>query len=447
MSRRVQYHFGTSLDTKADGTEFSSVGIALTSSIGEVTLIAPTKNLPEGQGIITRWDVDGITIDFKDISSAEAPSATIMYLPGYKAIFNSELMYRGMHNIYTLRGAQVRDALGWSKLINDIIQEWGNEVELMIGPHGPSFSGNGKINEYMTLQRDNYGFVHNQALRLINSGMKIQDVGQAIEEMVPESLSKVWHTHGYHGTYSHNARGVVNRYIGFYDGNPANLNPLQIKPEALKYVEYMGGADNILAKAQADFANGDYRFVATVLNKLVTVEPNNWPARHLLADAHEQLGYQAEGPQWRNAYLTAAKELRTGSIFKPESRSNNVDMLQAATIGNLLDSVAVRINASEAEGKEFTLNLTIPDTNEKYLVELSNSNLSNIRVEELGDADTSLTINKGDLLKMMSGKLGVMDMISLGAASIEGSPFTLVTLVGLIEKDEQYYDMVPMPEA
>ena len=157
---------------------------------------------------------------------------------------------------------------------------------MMTGPHGPTFSGNQKIVEYMSLQRDNYGFIHNQTLRLINSGMKIQDVGATVESMVPENLAKVWHTRGYHGTYSHNARGVVNRYLGFYDGNPANLNPLPLRPEAEKYVAYMGGADNILAKARQDFGRGEYRFVATVVNKLVTAEPDNWPARHLLADAY-----------------------------------------------------------------------------------------------------------------------------------------------------------------
>lgn len=180
-------------------------------------------------------------------------AATLIYLPEYKTLFNSELMFRGLHNIYTLRGALVRDALGWSKLINEVIQQWGDEVEMMTSPHGPTFSGNEKIVEYMTLQRDNNGFIHNQTLRLINSGMKIQDVGVAVESMVPESLAEAWHTHGYHGTYSHNARGVV------------NLNPLPLEPEAEKYVDYMGGAGNILAKARSDYDQGNYRFVATVV--------------------------------------------------------------------------------------------------------------------------------------------------------------------------------------
>lgn len=445
MMRRAQYQFGTSLDIKPDGTEFSSLGVALAGSIGTFTLIAPTRELPEGRGKITRWEIDGVTIDFKDISEAEAPAATIMYLPEHKTIFNSELMYRGLHNIYTLRGAQVRDALGWSKMINAVVQEWGDTVETMIGPHGPSFSGNEKIVEYMKIQRDNYGFIHNQTLRLINSGMKIQDVGQAIEEMVPQSLSKVWHTHGYHGTYSHNARGVVNRYIGFYDGNPANLNPLQIKPEAQKYVDYMGGAQAILDKAQTDFANGNYRFVATVLNKLVTAQPDNWPARHLLADAFEQLGYQAEGPQWRNPYLTAAKELRTGKINKPEERGSQTDMLSAATVENLLDSVAVRINGPRAEGKELTMMFIIPDTQENYFLELSNGNLSYILVDQAIAADTTLTISKNNLLRIMSGEVGVMELVKLGVGSIEGSVLDLVALIRLIDKNNQYYDMVPMP--
>ena len=440
MQRRAQYHFGTSLELKPDGSEL----FYLQFMPGDYTLIAPTKELPEGRGKVTEWDVDGVTIQFMDISQAEAPAATIMYLPKYKMLFNSELMYRGLHNIYTLRGAQVRDALGWSKLINQVIEQWGSEVEIMTGPHGPNFSGNARIVEYMKLQRDNYGFIHNQTLRLINSGMKIQDVGQAIEGMVPESLSKVWHTHGYHGTYSHNARGVVNRYIGFYDGNPANLNPLQIEPEAAKYVEYMGGAESILQKAQADFNAGNYRFVATVVNKLVTAQPDNWEARHLLADAFEQLGYQAEGPQWRNAYLTAAKELRTGKIAIPEQAST-VDLLGAATIENLLDSVAVRIDGREAEGESLTLNLVIPDRGETWFVELSNSNLSYVLVDETKSADTTLTVDMSDLLRLMTGNMPVTEIISLGASSIDGSPFTLVTLIGLLEKSNAAYDMVPMP--
>jgi alkyl sulfatase BDS1-like metallo-beta-lactamase superfamily hydrolase len=441
MMRRAQYHFGANLETESDGTG----RFFITLLNGEFTLIAPTVELPAGRGAITARTVDGVEFLFKDISTAEAPAATLIYLPEQKTLFNSELMFRGLHNIYTLRGALVRDALGWSKLINEVIQQWGGEVQMMTGPHGPTFSGNEKIVEYMTLQRDNYGFIHNQTLRLINSGMKLQDVGVAVESMVPDSLAKVWHTHGYHGTYSHNARGVVNRYLGFYDGNPANLNPLTLQPEAQKYVDYMGGADNILAKARPDFAKGNYRFVATVLNKLVTAEPDNWPARHLLADAYEQLGYQSEGPQWRNAYLTAAKEMRTGQVLMPEGTMEQSDLLAAATISDILDSLAVRVNAEKAEGKNIRINLVLPDTSERFAITLANGNLSYLVVDTLGEADVTLTVNRRDLMRLIGGELSVTELVSLGLDAIQGSPLDLASFLSVIEKDNRYYDLVPMP--
>jgi alkyl sulfatase BDS1-like metallo-beta-lactamase superfamily hydrolase len=441
MMRRAQYHFGANLETESDGT--GRFFISLLN--GEFTLIAPSVELPAGRGAITEQTVDGVQFLFKDISSAEAPAATLLYLPKYKMLFNSELMFRGLHNVYTLRGALVRDALGWSKLINEVIQQWGGSVEMMTGPHGPTFSGNEKIVEFMTLQRDNYGFIHNQTLRLINSGMKMQDVGVAVESIVPESLAKVWHTHGYHGTYSHNARGVVNRYLGFYDGNPANLNPLPLAPEAKKYVDYMGGADNILAKARSDYAGANYRFVATVVNKLVTAQPDNWPARHLLADAYEQLGYQSEGPQWRNAYLTAAKEMRTGRVLIPEGTMGQSDLLAAATISDILDSLAVRINAEKAEGKNIRINLALPDTNQRFEMTLSNGNLSYLTVDALSEADVTLTIDRRDLIRLIGGQVSVSELVSLGMDTIEGSPLDLASFLSAIDKDNRYYDLVPMP--
>ena len=441
MMRRAQYHFGANLETRPDGTGLFFISLLN----GEFTLIAPTSELPAGRGIITERTIDGVNFLFKDISSAEAPAATLVYLPTYKTLFNSELMFRGLHNVYTLRGALVRDALGWSKLINEVIQQWGGDVEMMTGPHGPTFSGNQKIVEYMTLQRDNYGFIHNQTLRLINSGMKMQDVGVALESMVPESLAQVWHTHGYHGTYSHNARGVVNRYLGFYDGNPANLNPLPLKPEAEKYVSYMGGADNILANARSDYDAGNYRFVATVVNKLVTAEPGNWPARHLLADAYEQLGYQSEGPQWRNAYLTAAKEMRTGQVLVPEGAIGQSDLLAAATVSDILDSLAVHVNAAKADGKNIRINLLLPDTNERFAISLSNGNLSYLVVDTLDEADVTLTLDRRDLMRLIGGQLSIPELVSLGVDSIAGSHLDLASFLSVIEKDDRYYDMVPMP--
>ena len=441
MMRRGAYHFGFALDINREGT--GSVPL-MTSGGGAVTLIAPSTVLPQGQGQITRRVVDGIEIDFMDISSAEAPAATLLYLPAWKLLFNSELVTRKLHNIYTLRGAKTRDALGWSKLINRIMLVWGGEFQHMTGPHGPTFSGRDKINEFLRLQRDTYGFLHNQAMKLANSGVKIQDIGETVQEAVPESLTSVWHTHGYHGTYSHNARGVVNRYLGFYDGNPANLNPLKIEPEAKKYVEYMGGADAIMQRALRDFESGEYRFVATVLNKLVIAQPDLWPARHLLADAFEQLGYQAEGPQWRNAYLTAAKELRIGKVLPAENMGDQSDLLLAASTENMLDAMAIKINGTKAAGKQISLLLNLSDQDESWLLELSNGNLSSIQLKQPRNVDIQLTTTRIDFVRLMSGVLNVEEFISLDNVGFEGSLPSLFTLVGAVESDNRNFAIVPL---
>jgi linear primary-alkylsulfatase len=438
MFRRASYHFGSLLTPKTDGTEYYSF---IPAETGQLSLIRPTTELPEGPGQVSSLDVDGVTIEFMDVSGAEAPSATLIYLPGKKLLFNSELMFHGLHNVYTLRGAQVRDALFWSKLINQVIENWGVEIDCITGPHGPSFCGNAPVNEYMRIQRDNYGFIHNQTVRLINSGTKLQDAGGLVEGLVPESLAQVWHTHGFHGTYSHNARGVVNRYLGFYDGNPANLNPLPTKEEAKKFVEYMGGATSILDNARRDIAQGDYRFAATALNKLVTAEPHNWPARHLLADAFEQLGYQAEGPQWRNAYLTAAKELRVGEVLVAEHKNDAGDLFSAASAEELLDAMAVRVNVSKAEGKNIRVILRLTDVGELWWLELTNGNLSAIQIDAARPADAELTLPLSDLVKLLTGQVGLKGALDIGA-SVEGSRLSLASLLLVLEKNQPNYPLV-----
>ena len=441
MMRRGGYHFGAVLAINNEGT--GSVPI-MTTGGGAMTLIVPTIELPEGQGKITSRLVDGIEIDFMDISSAEAPAATLLYLPRWKLLFNSELVTRKLHNIYTLRGAKSRDALLWSKLINRIIYVWGDKIEHMTGPHGPTFSGRDKIIEFLRLQRDMYAFLHNQTMKLANIGMKIQDVGESVAERVPRGLTSVWHTHGYHGTYSHNARGVLNRYLGFYDGNPANLNPLKIKPEAVKYVEYMGGADAIMQRATQDFEAGEYRFTATVLNKLVIAQPDLWPARHLLADSFEQLGYQAEGPQWRNAYLTAARELRTGKALPMENIGDPSDLLLAASTESLLDAMAIKINTGKVAGKQFSLLLTLTDVNETWILELSNSALSYFQLSQPRSADMALTARRSEFGMLMSGQLNIEEFVSLIDVKVEGTLASLKTLVEAIEADEKNFPIVPL---
>ncbi|WP_394171794.1 alkyl/aryl-sulfatase [Thalassotalea litorea] len=442
MQRRAHYHFGFTLDTRQDGRERFYFPLVK----GDYSLIQPTEILPQNKSHIETRVIDGVTIQFKDISGAEAPASTLMYFPEHNMLYNSELMYRGQHNIYALRGAKVRDALAWSKLINEVIVKWGDKVELMTGPHGPTFSGNEKINEFMEIQRDNYGFIHNQTVRLINSGVKLQDVGHRIEAMVPQSLTKVWHTHGFHGSYSHNARGVANRYLGFYDGNPAYLNPLPSVDEATLFIRYMGGEESVFTQLKQDYQQGKYQEVATIANKLVTVNPDHWPARHLLAKAYEQLAFQAENPQWRNAYLAAAKELRLGEIQVPDMQIKLDDLLQAATVENILDSLAVRINGVDAADERLAFNLRVTDTDEIFFVQLSNGNLNYARVDKSKDTSLTLTIKRQDLIRLLSKNMSATQILSFAYEAISGSPLPLITLITLIEKDQPFYPLVPMPE-
>ena len=445
MSRRSQYQFGVTLPVLDDGTGFATLGGALQMSQGETTLIAPTLTLPEGPGEITKIEVDGVEIFFKDISGAEAPSAALLYVPKYKLIFNSELFFRGLHNVYTLRGALVRDALQWSKYINEVLLEWGDDAEIMTGPHSPAFKGNAKIQEFLRLQRDNVGFIHNQSVRLANKGVHIQDVGHAIDAMIPQVQREVWHTNGYHGTYNHNARGVVNRYLGFYDGNPANLNPLPTGEEAVKFVEYMGGADAILRKARADFENGEYLWVATAVNKVVLADPDNWGARHLLADAFEQLGYQAEGPQWRHPYLSAAWELRVGQVMESGVASSSPDVLLASRVEDLLDLLAVLLISEKAEGLSITMNIVLSDTEEIFFVELANANLSSVRIGSPKKADTTITIAEIDLKLVLVGQTTIGELEKVGRASVEGKRGSLQAIASRLDTFSPNFPLVPMP--
>ena len=443
MTRRGHYHFGSMLDVEPDGTGFALAGDGLKSEVGEATFIPPTFTLPGGLGTITPIEIDGVSLEFMDAGGLEAPSATVIYLPKHRLLFESELLTRKQHNIYTLRGAKIRDALGWSKMINRILHSWGAEAEIITGPHGPTIMGNPRIRDYLRVQRDMYGFLHNQTVRLMNSGTKLQDIGREIEAIVPLSLSSLWHTRGYHGTWNHNAKGVVNRYLGFYDGNPANLNPLKIKPEAIKFVEYMGGADSIVAKARADYTAGDYTFVATVLNKLVTAEPGNYVARAMLADTYEQLGYQSEGPQLRHAYLSAALELRAGEAVQPSFNPRAPDIIMAATTEDLLDLMAVHIDADKVDEVTMKLNIIVADTGEKMATELAHSNFSYIATNQLLDAEATLMINKAPLIGLVTGAVKLDALIKNGIASIEGNLPAAHTLFDAITPDNQHHDLVP----
>lgn len=449
MSRRAAYQYGATLGAHDHGIVDAGLGKAMSTSSpeygkGEITYVRPDYTFNDNDKFET-YAIDGIDMIFIDTSGTESPSGMATFIPSMNALWTGEMMYHGMHNIYTLRGAKVRDALKWSKDINEMINAWGADINVLFGSHSSPIWGHKDVIDFMKLQRDNYGFVHNQTLRLANSGVVIQDIGDALVETLPTSIQQAWHTNGYHGSYSHNAKAVYNMYLGYFDMNPANLNPLPTQQEANKFVNYMGGSDVIVKKAQADFSKGEYRFVATVLDKVVKSDPNNKDARKLLADTYEQLGYQSETMGWRNTYLTGAQELRIGT--QPGNpKTASADVLSEMSIGNLLDYMAIKIDSTIAQNTPFTMNVVVPDLNTIYLVEMSNGNLNNGLVKNpLKNADATLTINKSDITKILLGKADLNKLLANKAVDLKGDPSVLTKLEAASVDFDQTFEIVTRP--
>ncbi len=439
MSRRTAYQYGATLGRNENGIVDAALSKGI--STGEITYVTPDYELNH-KGELETLKVDGLEMVFLDASGTEAPSEMVTYIPSMKALWTGEVTYQGMHNVYTLRGAKVRDSLKWSKKINEMITLWGDEVEVLFGSHSAPIWSTDEIVDYLKMQRDAYGFTHNQTLRLANNGYVLQDMGDKIYEVMPESIQKSWHTNGYHGTYSHNARAVYNMYLGYFDMNPANLNPLPIKPESAKFVEYMGGAQAIIKKAEQDITNGEYRFAATALNKVVQADPANLKARALLADAFEQMGYQAEGAGWRNIYLTGAQELRIGKVSPGAPKTASADILAEMAPGMMLDYIAVKVDSLKAQHTPFTVNITV--SGDTYFVEMSNGNLSNIKVEKpKKGADATISLSGEGFTKILLGQAKLADLLESKEATIEGDNTVLAKLAGSLVEFDDKFEIVP----
>ncbi len=439
MSRRAAYQYGATLGRHEQGIVDAALSKGISS--GEITYVKPDYELNH-KGEIENLTIDGLEMVFLDASGTEAPSEMVTYIPSLKALWTGEVTYQGMHNIYTLRGAKVRDSLKWSKKINQMISLWGGEVETLFASHSAPIWSNEEIVDYLRMQRDAYGFTHNQTLRLANNGYVLQDLGDKIYEVMPENIQRSWHTNGYHGTYSHNARAVYNMYLGYFDMNPANLNPLPVKQEAAKFVDYMGGARAILKRAKKDFARGEYRFAATALDKLVQVQPGNLNARSLLADAYEQMGYQSEGAGWRNIYLTGAQELRTGKVSPGAPKSASADVLSEMGPDMLLDYIAVQVDSLKAQHVPFSMNIVIEK--DTYFVEMSNGNLSNIQVERANpSAEATITLDQDGFSRILLGQVRLATLIESKEATLEGDETVLQKLVSTLVAFDAGFEVVP----
>ncbi|PSU36091.1 alkyl/aryl-sulfatase [Photobacterium lutimaris] len=447
MSRRANYQYGTTLDNNTKGIVDNALGLG--TSRGQVTLVAPTHEIQEREKLIT---IDGLDFLAINMPGAEAPAEIVLYVPEYRSLNTAELTYDGMHNIYTFRGAKVRDSLIWTKYLTELKLRFVDTglVDNIHAAHSapvwndPTTDLN-EISEYMTLQRDNYGFIHNQSMRLANHGVSINDVGREIEKLIPQSQFDTWHTNGYHGSYSHNARAVVNLYLGYHDLNPVNTNPLQTKDKSCVYVE-AAGEEALYKAGMVHFEKGEYQQASQLFNDLVQCDPNNIDYRFALADSFEQQGYQSETMAWRNSYLQGAVELRTGDI-QPSIKLASPDVIANTPTGMFLDFVAVKLNAEKVEqaGLNFNFSVVHPDLNEKYYGEVSNSNMSNIQVQELPSTDVTLTITKEDLTQIVLGNTTLEALVKSGEAKVEGNGQLLQQLAGALDDFDGMFEILPMP--
>jgi alkyl sulfatase BDS1-like metallo-beta-lactamase superfamily hydrolase len=355
---------------------------------------------------------------FQNAPDTEAPVEMNTWFPQFEALWASEVVTGTIHNIYTLRGAQVRNALNWSKEINEALYEFGGEAEVMFASHSWPRWGNARIQEVLRAQRDAYANLNNQVLHHVNRGVTINEIQNVYE--VPESLRRQWAARSYHGDVQNNARGVVNRFLGHFDGNPTHLIPLSPKDSAPLYVEMMGGSAKILAKGRELIAQGKYLLATEILDKLVFAESRNQEARQLLADAFEQLGYQAESTSVRNSFLQGAFELRNGLPGGLPPRSTGPDVVRAMSTEQWLDFVAISMDPREADGLRFAVNLVTPDNGEKFAVELSNATLTTIAGHQAKEPDLTITVDRADLNQVMMGTASFDDLIAAGKAKFSG---------------------------
>lgn len=406
MARRAQFQYGT------------------------VSLIAPTYEIGED---LPKLTIDGLEIEFQLTPGTEAPAEMNAYFPKYRALWMAENCTGTLHNLYTLRGAEVRDANEWAKYIIEADQRFCDQTDVVFQSHNWPHWGE-EIHEYLLNTAAIYKFIHDQTLHYMNQGYTSNEISAMLT--LPKKLEKVWYTRPYYGTLAHNSKAVYQKYLGWYDANPVNLNPLPPSDTARKLVEYLGSTELVLCKAKKDYEKGEYQWVAQITKELVYADPSNQKARNLCADALEQLGYQAESGAWRNAYLMGAAELRKGNLSKLARSANGLTATMGEmTIAMLLDYIAIMTDANAAQNDDLTLNLTVTDVNEQFYVTRKNGILLSYPGENHPDAQASVTCKRLQLFALMTGQ-------QAGQVQISGDATVLKRLLAYASKFEKTFNVI-----
>lgn len=435
MLRRAQYQFGPFLAKGPRGQV--DCGLGKSMAVGSVALLRPT-DLIMATG--DRRLIDGVEFEFQMAPNSEAPAEMHFYVGRYRLLNLAENCTHNFHNLLPFRGADVRDALAWSKYLNEALRMWGGKAEAMCGQHHWPVWGGQRIDTMICQQRDLYKFAHDQTVRLMNHGLTAAEIAETIR--LPKSLDGAWHTRGYYGHIRHNVKAIYQKYLGWYDANPVNLDPLPPVEAGKKYVEYMGGADAILARARKDFARGEFRFVAQALSHLVFAEPDNQAARAMLADTFEQLGYAAESSTWRNAYLFGAQELRQGMPKAPPVGAMARETLAALRTEQLWDVLGVRLNGPRADGKSIVLNWQFTDTGERFVLTLENCALTYSEGVQAETADAGFTLARATLDEVIAKQTSFPEAVAAGKIKIAGNPMRLAELMGLMDEFPRMFEIV-----
>ncbi|WP_406181516.1 alkyl/aryl-sulfatase [Streptomyces sp. NBC_01006] len=438
MSRRATYMYGSALPKGPRGQIGS--GLGPTTSTGTVTLIPPTLTITRtGQS----ETVDGIRMVFQMTPGTEAPAELNIHFPGHAALCTAENATHTLHNLLTLRGAQVRDPHDWARYLTETLQLFGAATDVVFASHHWPVWGREDALAFLSEQRDLYAYLHDQTLRMINQGLTGLEIAERMQ--LPPALERAWHTHGYYGSVSHNAKAVYQRYMGWFDGNPAHLWAHPPTEAATRYVDFMGGAGEVLRRAHQSYAQGDFRWVAEVVGHVLFTDPDDAEARALQADALEQLGYGSENGTWRNFYLTGAHELRHGPVGTPATTASE-DLINTLTLDQLFDSLAIRVDGPRSWDADVTVRWRLTDGREPSTLRLKNGVLTHVRGlgPAAGEPDVEIALDEPALRALLLGRTSLADLLDRGRAEVSGDPARLAELTGhLSEPDPDFAIVTP----